>query len=361
MSTANYYKVLGLKPKASIDEVKRAYRLLAREYHPDSHSGKSSEALFQEITEAYNVLSNETTKREYDQSHELYSDLHEKIAAYRENEKLKFGKSAESGKVSGSAERPSDGQKFEGPSGLRFGGRPIDTSAAQGKKKTLFGKVSERLERFSKSSEELVGKVSSTLRRPSSDGGTNPTLIREEREYRFSIDALESIQGTTRELAIEAEGGPRLIRVKIPAGVLPGASLKVNCPPRSGSGPIRQLQVRVFVEPHDLVERDGYDITVKMPITVQEAVDGGEIEVPTLEGPLRLRIPPGWDLTKRLRVKEKGLALPESNERGNLYVRTYIALPAPSEELSNAARSIERLYRSAPRLNLPSTLVKAES
>lgn len=353
MSETNFYKLLGLKPGAPANEVKRAFRALARQYHPDSGHELASDYMFQKITEAYDHLSDPDLKAEYDAAHRQYSDIKEKVDVYKNADKFKFG----SGKSSSTDNtNATTSTNFEGPSGLRFGGMKIKPDGKEAKESSIFGKVTEKLQRVKESTDGLFGKVTGTQRRDTVDGKGTKSIPRDGAEFTFSINALESLHGTTRELTFEGANGPRLIRVKIPAGVMPGALLKVNCPPKEDE-PGRIVHVRVQIDAHELVEREGCDIIVKVPITVGEAVNGTEIEIPTLEGPVKIRIPPGWDIEKRLRLKSRGLALEAGGERGHMFVKTYVVLPdAPSEELAEAAKQLDRLYRTEVRKDLPKHL-----
>ncbi|MCC6952872.1 MAG: DnaJ domain-containing protein [Deltaproteobacteria bacterium] len=363
MSGIDYYQVLGLQPGATLDEVKRRYRQLARQFHPDLNKDEQSPEMFSRITEAYNVLADPEAKRRYDEAFSFDDPWEAKIHAYKRAEKLrpksKGSSSTQSksekkerkpeGKSSSTTTRPEEPAAFEGPSGVRFSGKKL----AEEVDDSFLGKVTQTFRRVQRSTEEILGKSSgSHAREPISESyGTR------EPEFRFTLDALESIRGSSREISIEGASGPRLIRVKTPPGIHQGAVLKVNCPPKDDE-PGRMLHVRVYIEPHELVEREGFDIIVSVPITIAEAVSGAEIEVPTLEGPLKINLPPGWDPQKRLRIKGRGVKDEVSGESGNLFVKTIVVLPdEPSKALTEAAEKIEFLYRGNVRGKIPRSLL----
>jgi molecular chaperone DnaJ len=261
----DYYKVLGVTKSASKDEIKRAYKKLARQYHPDANKGdKEAEQRFKEISEAHSVLTNDERRKEYDQ-----------IRSYAESGRAPFG--------------------FGGGGGRVHVGDIGD----------LFGDAGGVGDLF----EEVFGF--SGRRRKGQDIETEAHLTFEE-----------AVEGTTFELA---DG----TKVRVPPGVKNGSRIKV--PGKGGSGPQGglpgDLYVRVNVEPHAFFSMAGKgDLAIKVPVRFTEAALGARVQVPTLDGVVTVKVPPGTRAGKKLRVKGKGGPRP-SGGRGDLIVEVDVEVP----------------------------------
>lgn len=262
----DYYKVLGVSKSASKDDIKRAYKKLARTYHPDANKGdKAAEQRFKEISEAHSVLSNDERRKEYDQ-----------IRTYAESGGSPFG--------------------FDAGRGRRVHVGDIGD---------LFGDVGGVGDLF----EDVFGF--SGRRRKGQDLETEAHLA-------FA----EAAEGTTFELA---DG----TKVRIPPGVKNGARIKV--PGKGGPGPQGgmpgDLYVRINVEPHAFFTMAGKgDLAIKLPVRFTEAALGARVQVPTLDGVVTVKIPPGTRPGKKLRVKGKGGQRP-SGGRGDLIVEVDVEVP----------------------------------
>lgn len=347
MSKQNYYETLGVGPQASLTEIKRAYRKLARLYHPDSGTADSSNELFQEITVAYECLSNPEKRLAYDLRYGFHaaeqkqqSDAaHERQRAYRAQEPRPFPKS--NARAGG----------FAGPNSARFRGessveRPAPEQPPRQAK--LFGKLGSFLRPFVQAGPKDNGAPKTTKK----TGSADTSDLRGPREYYFTVDARESIRGTSRELALPQEDGtPRVIRVKIPAGIRDGGTLKVQI----AEG--EYVRIVVTVTPHPYVSRNGDDIVIRIPITVSEGINGLELDVPTPEGAVRVKIPPKSRQEKKLRLKGRGIKNPQTRSAGDLYVETYIVLPETMGPAGKqAAEAIDAHYLGSVRHDMPREL-----
>ncbi|HEX2051568.1 MAG TPA: DnaJ C-terminal domain-containing protein [Actinomycetota bacterium] len=265
----DYYKVLGVDSKASKDEIKRAYRKLAQRYHPDANAGDpDAEQRFKEISEAHAVLSNDDKRKEYDQ-----------VRSFVE----------------------AGGQRFYGFSpGAGTGGVRINIG-------DLFGSEGGVGDLF----EDLFGFQGRRASRKGRDVET---------EARLSFE--DAVNGAT----VTLPGGKR---TRIPPGVRDGARIRV---PRRGEpgprgGEPGDLYVRVHVEPHPLFalgERG--DVVVTVPLTYPEAALGAQVEVPTLDGTVTVKVPAGTSSGKTLRVKGRGAPRPKGGH-GDLLVKVEIEVP----------------------------------
>src|SRR5262245_9018305 len=289
----DYYETLDVPREASPDQVKKAYRKLARKFHPDVNPGnKTAEERFKEINEAYEVLSDKEKRRRYD--------------ALGANWK------------SGMDFTPAGGGGFRRPAG-----RPADFG-------DMFG-GGEGLGGFSDFFEMLFGG-----RRPGGGGGATVSARGGDIESEVSVSVEEAHRGTSRSVRLPLDGsGTENFTVNIPKGVQDGSVIRV--PGKGGAGLGRggrgDLYLRVQIEPHDRFRaRDGGDVEVELPIAPWEAVLGGKVQVPTLDGPVEMRIPPNSQGGQVLRLKGRGPARPKG-ARGDQYVRLRIVVPQrPTEK-----------------------------
>jgi molecular chaperone DnaJ len=263
----DYYSVLGVGKDAAQKDIKRAYRKLAQQYHPDTNAGDATaEARFKEVNEAYDVIGDPDTRKEYDHMREV-------------------------GYFVGG---PGGGQQYVRVEDLfrgGSGGSPFD----------LFGGLTD-----------LFGQSRSRQPRPGRDLSA---------ELRLSFH--EAISGATKTLNVNG----RTIKVKIPQGVADGARIRVSGKgsPGSGGGSAGDLYVTVRVAPHPIFERSGSNLGITVPVTFVEAALGAEVAVPTLDGKVTLRIPPGTPTGKTFRVGGKGVTTPKGT--GDLLVTVEVVVP----------------------------------
>ena len=285
----DFYKVLGVDKSVSQADLKKAYRKLARQYHPDSNPGNTAaEARFKEISEAYSVLSDEQQRQEYDQIRAMGSGA-------------RF--------TAGGAGGPGGG--FEDVFGNLFGqGTRTRTSTRGGGFEDILGGM------FGNGG---FGQSSGGFR-----GFGGPTPGRDVTAT-TSIDFITATKGDTVTLS-GGEGRP--ITVRIPAGVTDGQKLKLRGKgePSPDGGEPGDLVLTVRVEKHPVFERDGLNLRVNVPVTFAEAALGATIEVPTLGGePVRMKVPAGTSSGQVLRLKGRGVET--KNGRGDLLARVEVAVP----------------------------------
>jgi len=284
MEYKDYYKVLGVAKDASEQDIKAAYRKLARKYHPDMNKGdKKAEARFKEVNEANEVLSDPEKRRRYDQ-------LGSNWAAYN---------------------RPGAGSAAEWAARSR---------SAQDFGETNFGGFSDFFRTFFSGGFSTEGSGGGPF-------GAEPGADVED-EIKLTLD--EVAKGTTRQLQIsDGRGMPRKVEVKIPAGVREGSRVRVAGEGATGRGGHRgDLYLRVRLQPHPAFERKGDDLltTVKVPLTT--VVLGGEAMVPTLDGPVGIKIPAGSAAGQTFRLRGHGLPRLESGGgKGDLLATVQVDVP----------------------------------
>jgi DnaJ-class molecular chaperone len=317
-----HYDILGVRPTASIAEIRKSYRLLARKYHPDGSSDQSSEAMFHKVSEAYSVLSNEARRTDYDKA-------------------IGVG-------IKGSPSKSSKSFVFE--RGFNPNESETDDSSESVSEQVSHDKQKK------KSDSSVLERVTKLFTRPGQkETPQRAEDLRGERYYHFTIDALESIAGTFRELAIREGGTPRVLKVRIPPGVGDEEMLRVKVS-KEGE-PEEKLPVKVSIAPHEFVEREGLNVIYKVPITFAEALAGVDLELPTSDEPVKVKIPPRWDIEKRLRARGRGLR--RGDQLGDLYIEL-VVIP-PDLEVPGA-REIEKAlaeaYSVSPRVRFPKTIKK---
>ena len=305
------YNILGLERSASTDEIKHAYRLLARKYHPDAQNPNASETLFHKISEAYSVLSSSERKEKYDETLGIVtSNIEEKRGQIFD--KMESGPGSQKPDV-----HPTKPM------------RPMRESGVLSKITGMFIRKSDALEL---------------------EPEERATNIRGERIYKFSIDGLESLTGATRELALRGDNDqPRMLKVKIPAGTCDGDNLRVN---NEFEG--EEYIIKVSITPHEFVLREGRDIILRVPITIAEALRGVELDIPLLKGRIPVPVPANWDVKKRIRIKGRGILRDDKIAPGDVYLELVLISPDLNiPQVEQIAKLLEEGYSSSPRVKFP--------
>jgi len=278
MAKDDYYQILGLSKSASAEEIKRAYRKLALEWHPDRNKSTEAAEKFKQINEAYAVLSDPKKRQTYDQ---FGADA------------FKSGGARSGGAYGGS------------PFGSGFGQGPFQYyySSGGGQGSPFGSDFIDPFEIF----EQFFG------------GGFSGRARKQHPVYEITIDFLEAVKGTTKEIHIpkgEAGEGSRKKSLKIPAGVDTGSRIRFE-----------DFDLVIDVRPSNLYQRQGDDIIVEHSISIPLAVLGGSTEVPTIDGPVKIRIQPGTKSHTMIRLKSKGSPHVNGNGRGDEYVRLIVNIP----------------------------------
>ncbi len=308
MEFKDYYDTLGLARGANADEVKKAYRKLARKYHPDVSSEPDAETRFKEIGEAYEVLRDPEKRAAYD----------------------RFGKDWKAG------------QDFRPPPGW-------DPAAQFG------GGFSG--EGFSDFFESLFGGGP----RAGFGGARRRPRRGQDHNARIAISLEDAYKGATRAITMQGAGPmqagtPRRLNVKIPAGTVEGQRIRLAGQGGAGRGGAGDLYLEIAFEPHAIYTVDGRDVTLELPVTPWEAALGARVAVPTLGGNVDLSIPAGSQSGKRLRLRGRGLPAGSSGAAtGDQYLVLSIVTPEPATDEQRALyRRMADLMPMDPRRHLAS-------
>ncbi len=307
MEYKDYYRILGLSRGASQDEVKRAYRKLARKFHPDVSKEPNAEERFKEVGEAYEVLKDPEKREAYD----------------------RLGANWKAGQDF----RPPPG--WEG--GFDFGGGGFTGADAS---------------RFSDFFESLFGGMGAGPR--GTRGGRGFSMRGSDERAKIQVSLEDAYHGATRTIQLQTPevdrhgrvaAKRRALKLKIPAGVTPGQQIRLAGQGGGGhgDGASGDLYLEIEFQPHPLFRAQDKDVYLNLPITPWEAALGAKVSVPTLAGKVDLRIPAGSQSGRRLRLKGRGLG---GAHAGDQYVVVQIVTPAADTE---AARELyRRMEREMP-------------
>jgi curved DNA-binding protein len=281
----DYYEVLGVPRDASSDDIRRAYRKLARQYHPDINQDSDAEERFKEVGEAYEVLSDPEKRERYD----------------------RLGDQRRAG-----AETP-DMADFEDLFGRAGFGSDVRVEFGEGGYSDFF--------------ERLFGDGAGVA-----DGGP---LRGRDREAVLELSLEEALAGGRRRLSLDGEGG---FEVEIPAGVREGQRIRIagKGAPGRGEAPAGDLYLLVRLRPHPRFRREGDDLQVDLRVTPWEAALGSTVPVRTLSGTAQVRVPAGSSSGRRLRLRGRGLPTRDGG-RGDLYASVQISVP---KEMSDEERGL---------------------
>jgi len=296
MDYQDYYQTLGVDKTADEKEIKRAYRRLARELHPDVNPGNArAEERFKQVNEAYEVLSDREKRAKYDQFGNSWQRYQR---AGGDSGGFDWGQWAGGGFPGGSTR-----VDFGGDLGDLFGG-----GAGGG---------------FSDFFNTLFGSMN---RRSTGRGAGRRVRRSQDLEQPVQITLEEAFQGTTRLLNKDG----RKLEVKIPRGIKSGAQIRVSGQgTQDGLGSLAgDLYLKVTIAPHPIFSRDGDDLRCEVPLDLYTAVLGGEWCVNTLDGSVWLKVPPETQGGRTCRLRGKGMPrLRQPDQRGDLYVKTNVRLP----------------------------------
>lgn len=318
------YSVLGVPRSADEKEIKRAFRKLTQQFHPDKNPGdKTAEEKFKEVSTAYEVLGDASRRKNYDE----FGDISltqgfdpERARAYQQYQQGARGRR----RAGAGAGFPGGG--FDADGHFNFS----DLGDARG---VSFDDLLSQLFGGGRVVDPFGGMGGRGARRPVSTRG-------QDIEGEITIDFPQMLRGAVIPLRIDSEaGGSRTLDVKVPAGIADGSKLRLRGQGSPGDPP-GDIILTVRVSPHPRLKREGTHLLMNLPVTALEAIRGGPVDVPTPSGPVTLKLRPGSQNGQTLRLKGKGIA-PASGEPGDLLVTLDVRLPTAADAELIAA--LERL------------------
>ena len=371
MADPDYYKTLGVERGAKKDDVRKAYRKLARKYHPDLNPGnKEAESKFKTLSVAYDVLSDEKKRKLYDEFGEAG------LAAGFDADKARTYEQwrQQSARAGGTQAFDTDdlGDLFGGLGGM-FRGRPQARTGPQRGgdiESTMDIDFLDAVRGFQTAitldrpvscdschgSGTKVGTMPSNC--PQCGGSGNVSVAQGPLQFRQACPRCAGSGKLPGDPCTACAGSGRVthaetIRVNIPPGADPGKRIRLRGKGAAGlrGGAAGDLFITPRIQPHPLLTRSGSDLTMDLPITVGEAVRGASVEVPTPSGPISVKIPAGAQSGQQLRIKGKGVAAHGQTAAGDLYLRLMVRVP--KEEVDqDVIDKIDRAYGASVRQNI---------
>lgn len=379
MARKDFYTVLGVSRTASPEEIKKAYRQLARKYHPDVNPGKKdAEERFKEISQAHDTLADERKRKLYDEFGEegLQAGFDaEKMRAYKQ---WSGGGGAPFGRSSGRRPSSDAGFNFEDLMGdlFRGGGGGRRTAPVEEPGEDLEYGLDLNLLESIRGAEKIV-----SVQRPtpcptchgSGGRGGRRAITCPECQGHGRVKAEPRTASFARTCArCGGEGHlrvgncppcggsgrittPERLTVKIPAGVDDGSRIRLagKGAALAPHGPVGDLYLVIRVQPHPVLSRNGLDLSLDVPVTVGEAINGATITVPTPGGDVKVKIPPSSQSGQTLRLKGKGVADTKAHTTGDLYLKLMIQVPKDGgDRARQAAELLDHYYSENPRQHL---------
>jgi DnaJ-class molecular chaperone len=300
----DFYSVLGVAKTASAADITKAYRKLAKKLHPDLNPGdKAAEEKFKQITAAYDIVGDEEKRGRYDRG--------EIDASGQERPQQRYYREYAGGE---------EGARYRSTAGFEDIGAFSD----------LFG--------------DLFGERGGAR---AGAGGRRFSMRGQDAHYRLDVDFLDAVNGTKTRITLP-DGGT--LDVTIPPGVTDGQVLRLKGKgsPGMGEGEPGDALIEIAVRPHPVFKREGDDILVEVPITLDEAVLGGKVEVPTIAGRVSVTVPPGANTGQTLRLKGRGIK--RGSKTGDQLVKLSVVMPERiDDELKRFAETWRESHRYDPR------------
>jgi curved DNA-binding protein len=332
MAKRDYYQVLGVSRKADADEIKSAYRKLARKYHPDVNKAADAGDRFREATEAYEVLSDPQKRKMYDQF------------GHAGPQQQPFGAGA-------GRPGPGGGRVYgygPGQGGGGFNFEEIFGGGGGGSRSGFMGMGLEEI---------LEALRGGGARRAGSRGGGAGAPRAAQRggdiEHEVSLDFMQAVGGAVVELRLAGGESSQTLSVKIPPGVKEGQRIRLRGKGQGGPGGAGDLYIVTHIRPHPYFRREDHDLYVDLPISITEAALGAKVDVPTLEGTSTVTIPPGSSSGRKLRLRGRGVVGP-GGKRGDQYVVLRVVAPqSVSDEGRKLLQQFAQEERLDPRADVP--------
>ena len=326
----NYYQVLGVSKDAPIEEIKRIYRKLARQYHPDLNPGdKAAEEKFKDIGEAYNILSDPEKRAQYDEYSQFWN---QKGFQGRKQSPFSGFKTTWGNRQTNSRRTTEEVDFAEYPDFNTF----VDQLLGRRREVRTVNNTAPRVE------------STDPYRNPRTKAVYKATTQEPKRdiEARLTLPLEKAYTGGTERIRLE-DG--RSLEVNMPSGMIPGQRIRLRNQGIGGG----DLFLKINLSPHRFFRLERFNLHCQVPVTPAEAVLGGEITVPTLDGWVKMRIPAGVTSGQRLRLAHKGYPN-EQGERGDQLVEIKVVVPPePSSQEQELYQKLRQIETFKPRQDLP--------
>jgi molecular chaperone DnaJ len=371
MAERNYYQILGIERTASHDDIRKAYRKLARKHHPDINPGnKEAENKFKEIAVAYDVLGDEQKRKLYDEFGEagLAAGFDaEKARSYQQWQQQSggpgggyqfdmddlselFGGFGMGGRGRRTRHEPRRGEDIESTMEIDF------LDAVRGFQTSITLQRPVACETCNGSGTK---PGSSPISCPECGGSGSKSVAQGPLQFRQTCPRCMGTGKLPGDPCTVCRGAGRVlradtIRVNIPPGAEPSRRIRLRGKGEAGvrGGPAGDLYIVPRIRPHPLLTRSGKDLSMELPITIGEAVRGATVEVPTPLGKLNVKIPAGAQSGQKLRLKGKGVSAHGQSSAGDLYLRLMVRVPKDDNITDDVIEKIDRAYAEDVRKDL---------
>ncbi len=332
----NYYNTLGLNSSATENEIRRAYRILARRYHPDVNPGKDSSNRFKEIAEAYRILSDQKRREKYDIEFEQAEQKFQqaRYRAYTEQARKKF---QEQSRAYANKKRADEKREQDKPK--------TPPSTPQARKRDPIDILRTAAKNFIyKPIPNPFTKRTANLKHPS-PGSVSIIEV--------SITVEDSILGVRKSIELSDGSSARKISVRIPPGAYTGSVVRMRNTENASEELV--LVVRVARHPFLSIEKKG--LIVDLPVTIHEATCGANIIVPSLDDQIVLKVPAQTQSGTYIRLQGRGITLKDKS-RGDLFYRVIVRVPdsGPADTLKSITGELNEYYSGNIRSNLPKSI-----
>jgi curved DNA-binding protein len=311
MAKRDYYEILGVGRNATADEIKKAHRRLVRQYHPDANKNNpQTEEKFKEVQQAYDALSDPQKRKNYDQFGHAGVDASEESVRRAQ-------------------------QAGKGPRGSRWEAGPnvsVEDFEASG-----FGDIFEQLFGQSGASPRRGRQTRARSQPPQPPADLDA-------ETKITLTFAQAARGTTLPLQITRDGRGESIEVKIPPGVKEASRIRIRGLGHQANGFTGDLYIITHIHPHPYYRREEMDVVLDLPISLYESLLGTKVQVPTLDGPITLTIPPGTSGGARLRIRGRGVE--RGGQKGDQLVVIKVIVPRDIDPADR--RTIETLAEKYP-------------
>lgn len=331
----DFYKTLCVSSAATREEIRRAYRILARRYHPDVNPGNETAERFRQISAAYEILSDSEKRKQYDQDRNVEESF---LNAF--DRAHKAYRTQQQAVKRPSSERPTNPQ----PPPRAPERKIVSTTPASKQPQSVMQTI-----------QRSVSQVKNILHRASKRIARSVATVSSIALLEVSLSVYEAISGTRKSIEVpERNGETRKLWVSIPPGVRQGSVVKPSRAPKD----TEEVIVIIRVAHHPWISISHRGLTIEIPISVKEAMEGAKIVVPSLGDPLLVTVEPGIQSGTEVRLKGQGI-IQANGARGDLYIRFMVKLPSksPDPAASETVAAFEMLYTESLREHLPKSIL----
>jgi curved DNA-binding protein len=338
----NHYTQLGVSSAATIEEIRRAYRILARRYHPDVNPGAASEEKFKKIAEAYRVVSDPERRRSYDVEFEFHIQREKASTRRRAYEQYDFARERHARATGARPARPERDQP-------RRDSRAEEPTPEESTFRKVFSKVG--VQPIATAARRVRDALRAHVSPHEPTNGVNK--VTQVSIIEVSLSIFDAIRGVRKSIEISEGTRVRKISIHVPPGVRNGSVIRF----RHKGAASEEVVIIARIAAHQCLSITPKGLVVEVPITINEAMHGARIQVPGIDEPVIITVEPGSQSGTELRIKDRGIPQRDGS-RGDLFVRLMIQIPSAANAvgLKERVEALEAYYGTSLRKNLPKSV-----